>query len=177
VRPNFAQAHRLSGDVNGDPVLPRGVIVLLGLASVVVSVAGLRSVADIIGPVVLALMLTVTASPLSTWLRRHGAPAWVAAAALLATVYTVLAALGVALVLSVTRLVDLMPQYQSQRHARRCCSRSPEKDAAAADALSPLIPVPVTGMWPYRNKAISSRIPFAPGRPLPEIPAASFPLR
>ncbi|MEV4637580.1 AI-2E family transporter [Actinoplanes sp. NPDC049548] len=114
MRPNVAQVRRLAGDQNGDPVLPRGVIVLLGLASVVVSVAGLRWVADILGPVVLALMLTVTASPLSTWLRRHGAPAWAAAAALLTTVYLVLAALGVALVLSVTRLVDLMPQYQSQ---------------------------------------------------------------
>ncbi|MFI7600378.1 AI-2E family transporter [Actinoplanes sp. NPDC049681] len=106
---------RPSGGVsNGGSALPRGVIVLLGLASVVVSVAGLRSVSDILGPVVLALMLTVTASPLSTWLRGRGAPAWAAAAALIATVYLVLSALSVALVLSVTRLVDLMPQYQSQ---------------------------------------------------------------
>jgi predicted PurR-regulated permease PerM len=59
-------------------------------------------------------MLTVTASPLSSWLRRRGAPVWVAAAALLATVYLVLFGLGGALVLSATRLIDLMPQYQSQ---------------------------------------------------------------
>jgi AI-2 transport protein TqsA len=58
--------------------------------------------------------LTVTVSPLSTWLSRYGAPAWSAALALLATVYLVLFGLGGALVLSVTRLVDLMPQYQNQ---------------------------------------------------------------
>ena len=34
------------------------------MAGAVVTVAGMRSVADILGPVFLALMLTVTASPL-----------------------------------------------------------------------------------------------------------------
>jgi predicted PurR-regulated permease PerM len=99
---------------NDAGALPRGMIVLLSMAGAVVTVAGVRSVSGILGPVFLALMLTVTASPLSTWLRRHGAPAWVAAAALVATVYLVLFGLGGALVLALTRLVDLMPQYQSQ---------------------------------------------------------------
>jgi predicted PurR-regulated permease PerM len=98
----------------GAEILPRGVIVLLGLACAVVVVAGLKWTATIIAPVMLALMLTVTASPLGTWLRRRGAPAWVAALALVVTVYVVLFGLGGALVLSVTRLVDLMPQYQQQ---------------------------------------------------------------
>jgi predicted PurR-regulated permease PerM len=89
-------------------------IVLLSMAGVVVTVAGIRSVSGILGPVFLALMLTVTASPLSTWLRRHGAPDWAAAAALVVTVYLVLFGLGGALVLALSRLVDLMPQYQSQ---------------------------------------------------------------
>ena len=89
-------------------------IVLLGLAGAVVAVAGLKTVSDIIGPVFLALMLTVTASPLAGWLRRRGAPVWAAATALLVTVYLVLFGLGGALILSATRLVDLMPQYQSQ---------------------------------------------------------------
>jgi AI-2 transport protein TqsA len=95
-------------------VLPRGLIVLLGLAGVVVAVAGIRSVSAILGPVFLALMLTVTASPLSTWLRRHGAPTWAAAAALVVTVYLVLIGLGGTLMLSAARLVDLVPQYQNQ---------------------------------------------------------------
>ncbi|GAB1642211.1 AI-2E family transporter [Krasilnikovia sp. MM14-A1259] len=106
---------RLPGDVgNGGYALPRGVIVLLGLAGTVVAVAGMREVSDIIGPVFLALMLTVTASPLSTWLRRRGAPAWSAGLALVATVYAVLLGLGGALVLSVARLVDLLPHYQDK---------------------------------------------------------------
>ena len=99
---------------SGTEALPRGVIVLLGLAGAVVAVAGLRLVSHILAPVFLALMLTVTASPLGAWLRRHGAPAWAAALALVATVYLVLLGLGGAVVVSVSRLIDLMPQYQSQ---------------------------------------------------------------
>ena len=99
---------------NGAAGVPRGVIVLLGLAGAVVAIAGLKTVSDIIGPVFLALMLTVTASPLSAWLRRRGAPVWAAATALLVTVYVVLIGLGGALLLSATRLVDLLPQYQNQ---------------------------------------------------------------
>jgi predicted PurR-regulated permease PerM len=107
-------ARLLGGGTGGTDSLPRGVIVLLGLACTVVAVAGMTLVADLLAPVLLALMLTVTASPLSTWLRRHGAPAWAAGLALVATVYLVLFGLGGAVVLSATRLVDLMPQYQDQ---------------------------------------------------------------
>ncbi|PRY30852.1 putative PurR-regulated permease PerM [Pseudosporangium ferrugineum] len=99
------------GDAAG---LPRGLIVLLGLAAAVVTVAGLRIFAEILAPVLLALMLTVTASPLGTWLARSGAPAWFAALALVSTVYLVLFALGAALATSVARLVALMPRYQDQ---------------------------------------------------------------
>src|SRR5919107_5595437 len=106
--------HPAGGMGNGAAGVPRGVIVLLGLAGAVVAVAGLKTVSDIIGPVFLALMLTVTASPLSGWLRRRGAPVWAAATALLVTVYLVLIGLGGALLLSATRLVDLLPQYQDQ---------------------------------------------------------------
>jgi predicted PurR-regulated permease PerM len=111
---NGVVLRRTAGRVSSSEVLPRGVIVLLGLAGAVVAVAGLRSVSDILGPVFLALMLTVTASPLSAWLRRRGAPAWAAGLALVATVYLVLFGLGGAVVLSASRLVDLMPQYRDQ---------------------------------------------------------------
>src|SRR4051794_33825355 len=77
-RHDGAVAGELPGAGNGAGLLPRGVIVLLGLAGAVVTVAGLQSVADLLAPVFLALMLTVTASPLSTWLQRHGAPVWAA---------------------------------------------------------------------------------------------------
>ena len=94
--------------------LPRGVVILLGGASAVVVVAGVRGVADLVGPVFLALMLAVTASPLTAWLRRRGTPAWLATAGTLIAVYLVLFGIGGALVVSVARLADLMPSYQAQ---------------------------------------------------------------
>jgi predicted PurR-regulated permease PerM len=90
------------------------VIVLLGCATIVVVVAGLRGVADIVGPVFLALMLTVTVSPLTGWLRGRGVPIWLATGATLITTFAILVLLGGALVVSLYRLVDLLPEYQAQ---------------------------------------------------------------
>jgi AI-2 transport protein TqsA len=114
-RQSLRIAARGNGAAHSDPpVLPRGVIILLGLAGTVVAVAGMRGIADLLGPVLLALMLTVTVSPLTQWLRRHGTPVWLAMLATVLTVYLVLFALGGALFVSVARLIDLLPQYQAQ---------------------------------------------------------------
>jgi predicted PurR-regulated permease PerM len=52
-------------------LLPRGLIVLLGLTGLVVTVTGIRAFSGIVGPVFLALMLTVAVHPLREWLRRR----------------------------------------------------------------------------------------------------------
>jgi AI-2 transport protein TqsA len=95
-------------------MLPRGVLVLLGTACLVVVVGGMRAVAELVGPVFLALMLTVTVSPFTGWLRRRGAPVWLAATATVVTVYLGLFALGGAMAVSVARLIDLLPEYQDE---------------------------------------------------------------
>ena len=91
--------------------LPRGLIVLLGTAGAVVTVGGMRAIAGLLAPVFLALMLAVTVGPISGWLRRRGAPVWVAVLATVSTVYLLLLGLGAALAVSVARLVELMPSY------------------------------------------------------------------
>ncbi|NMM85821.1 AI-2E family transporter [Rhodococcus sp. SRB_17] len=93
--------------------LPRGVIVLLGLASLVVSVAGMRSFASVIGPVFLALMLTVAVHPLPIWLQRKGLPRWAATLIALVAVYSILNLLVLLLIISVARLGSILPDYQS----------------------------------------------------------------
>jgi predicted PurR-regulated permease PerM len=95
------------------------VLVLLGTACGVVVVGGMRGIAHLIGPVFLALMLTVTVSPIATWLRRRGAPAWAAMLAILVAANLILVALGAALVVSIAQLIDILPQYQSQFAALR----------------------------------------------------------
>lgn len=54
--------------------LPRGVIILLGLAATVIAASGLRTIADIIAPTFLALTLVITAHPLMSFLSGAGAP-------------------------------------------------------------------------------------------------------
>ena len=58
--------------------LPRGVIILIGLASAVVVMFGMRAVQEIIAPVFMALVLTITVYPIRTWMRAKGAPSWLA---------------------------------------------------------------------------------------------------
>lgn len=94
--------------------IPRGVVVLLGVASAVLTAAGLRSFADIAGPVFLALVMTIAVSPLRTLLIRRGVQRWVAALVALVTVIGFLVGLAAALALSIARLATLLPSYQGK---------------------------------------------------------------
>ena len=94
--------------------LPRGLLVLVGMAGVVVAVAGLRSASGIVGPAFLALILVITIHPLLAWLQRHRVPGWLAVALTMLVAYASLVALAAALVFSVARLATLLPSYQPQ---------------------------------------------------------------
>ncbi len=85
---------------------------LLTIASAVAFLAGMRAAAPVIGPVIVALLITIAWGPGSTWLRRHGWPP--AVAALTGIVLGVLAiALFVALVwTSLLQLQENLPGYQ-----------------------------------------------------------------
>lgn len=108
---------RIGSPVPGPPArqpVPRGVVVLLGMAGAVVAVAGMRATAGLLSPLLLALILTVTVSPVTGWLRRLGTPAWLAAVATVTILYVLLFLLAGAMVLSMARLVDLVPTYQEE---------------------------------------------------------------
>ena len=94
--------------------LPRGLLVLLSMAGVVVAVAGLRSASGIVGPAFLALMIVITIHPLLAWLQRHRLPGWLAVVLTMLVAYVSLVALAAALVFSVARLATLLPSYQPQ---------------------------------------------------------------
>ncbi|PXW34124.1 UNVERIFIED_CONTAM: putative PurR-regulated permease PerM [Williamsia faeni] len=95
-------------------LLPRGVIVLLGTAGLIVTVAGIKSFAEIVAPVMLALMLTVAVHPLPDWLRSKGMPRILALIVALITVYAVVFALVGSLVVSISQLADLLPTYTDE---------------------------------------------------------------
>ncbi|MCZ4548961.1 AI-2E family transporter [Gordonia rubripertincta] len=94
--------------------MPRGVIVLLAIAALVVTVAGIKSFSGVVGPTFLALMLTVAVHPLPGWLRRKGFPGWLALLTTLLAVWGILVALVVSLVYSVARLSTILPQYSDK---------------------------------------------------------------
>ena len=87
---------------------------LLGAAALTIVLAGMRGIQDIIGPVVLAVVLTVTLHPIRMWLEGHRLPEWAASVLMLIAVYTVLFLLTLALMVSVAQLADLIPQYTAE---------------------------------------------------------------
>lgn len=96
------------------PVLPRGLIVLLGTAGAVVTVAGMRGISELLGPVFLALMLTVAVHPLIGWLRRHGTPGWLAVTVTVVVLIGILLTLAGSLAVSIGELASLLPTYEAQ---------------------------------------------------------------
>jgi AI-2 transport protein TqsA len=93
---------------------PFAATILLGAAALTIVLTGARAIADIVGPVFLALVLTISLHPIRIWLERHRLPEWAASVVLLLAAYLVLGLLTLALIVSVAQLAELLPQYSDQ---------------------------------------------------------------
>jgi predicted PurR-regulated permease PerM len=98
---------------------PTALRLLTGAAATVIVVAGLHAAADLLGPVLLALVLTIAVAPISRWLRGRGLRPWAGIAASAITASAILVGLGLATAMAIGRLVDLLPSYQPQFEAVR----------------------------------------------------------
>ena len=98
--------------------LPRGLIIILGLAAGVVVAAGIHSIPDILGPVFMAVVLVVTVDPLRSGLIRKGAPKWLATLAVILGIYAIVIGLFAAAIVGIAQLAALMPQYADQFQAQ-----------------------------------------------------------
>ena len=87
-----------------------GILVLAGL---IVIGAGLRSAANIVGPVFLVVTLVITVAPLRGFLVRRRWPSWLASVVSLLTIYALLAMILGSVVFAAVRLVDKLPDYAS----------------------------------------------------------------
>ncbi len=94
--------------------LPRGLLILLGLAAAVIALGGMRTAAGLIGPAFLALVLTIAVHPMRGYAARLGAPAWAGTLVGIITVYVVLLLLAASLVIAVARFATLMPTYADE---------------------------------------------------------------
>jgi predicted PurR-regulated permease PerM len=83
---------------------------LLGAGAAVLVLAGVRSVAWLIGPAFLALIIVIALSPVQNWLRRHNWPAWLTTLVLVLLVVGVLVGFGLVVVVSLAKLAGLLEQ-------------------------------------------------------------------
>jgi predicted PurR-regulated permease PerM len=93
------------------PVLPRALVMLVGSASAFLVLAGLYFTAWLVGPVFLALIIVIAISPVQSWLRRRGWPAWLTTLVLVVLVVGLLLLFALVIVVSIARLAALLPQY------------------------------------------------------------------
>jgi AI-2 transport protein TqsA len=93
------------------PMIPRWLLLLVGLAAATIAVAGMRAVAWLVAPVFLALVVVVALAPVQGWLRKIGVPRWLATTVLLILVWAVLLAFVALLVISAAQLAALLPDY------------------------------------------------------------------
>ena len=87
---------------------------LFVLASMVVIAAGIKAVSSIVGPSFLVLTLVITVQPLRTILVRRRIPSWLASVVVLLSVYGLLILVLGSTVWSLTRLVNVLPEYTEE---------------------------------------------------------------
>lgn len=92
----------------------RGIVtLLLGLASLVLVVAGLRAISDLMGPILLSLFVVMVTSPLMQWLKARGVPGWLAYTLVLLGVIAVGLVLILFLAASLAQLSQELPTYRN----------------------------------------------------------------
>ncbi|MFT6393397.1 MAG: putative PurR-regulated permease PerM, partial [Ilumatobacter sp.] len=99
--------------------LPRGLIVLLTLASSFVFVAGLKAFSGTVGPAFLALVVIVVLFPIQGALTRRGAPGWLAMAVLVVASFGVIVLTLGSVAWAAVELVNLLrgDKYESELSA------------------------------------------------------------
>ena len=93
---------------------PFGLLFLLGVAALVVSFAGLKTMASVIGPTFLALSLVIAVRPIREWLVKKRVPTFLAAMITLLILIGLLVTLIGSLTYSVFALVEILPQYSQK---------------------------------------------------------------
>lgn len=92
-------------------------MILVTVAAALVAAIGIRQFSDILGPLMLALVFTVTVAPLRRVLLRRGAPKVVAMLATVVVVYLVLAAFALAAVAVAAHFATMVIDYADEFNA------------------------------------------------------------
>ena len=95
-------------------VRPFALTLLFGAAAFAIAIAATKSMSDIIGPVFLALVITISLHPIRLWLERHRTPGWVTSILMLLAAYLMIVLLVLALLVSVAQVAALLPEYTEE---------------------------------------------------------------
>jgi predicted PurR-regulated permease PerM len=98
-----------SRPVSGAP-LPRTLVVLVGAAAAVVTLAGVHAARGILGPLFLALVLTILVHPVRVRLAQR-IPGWLATGICISLGYAILLGLSISIVVAIARFAALIPAY------------------------------------------------------------------
>jgi AI-2 transport protein TqsA len=109
--PAASQPGPATGRPHRRQALPRSLVILLGAGAAVLVLAGVRSIAWLIGPAFLALIVVIAMYPVQAWLRRRRWPEWLTTLVLVILVAGLLVSFVLVVVVSLASLAGLLPQY------------------------------------------------------------------
>jgi AI-2 transport protein TqsA len=104
-------------DVTDRWALPRGLIILLGIAAALIVALGMRQFSNILGPVFMALVLSIAVHPVRGLAARYHLPAWLGMILSLIAVYAVVFGLFTILVIAGIQFASLLQSYGPQFQA------------------------------------------------------------
>lgn len=99
------------------PIWSSSSVLMMTIAATLVVAVGLRYFSGILGPLMLALVLSTAVQPVRTWTKRHGAPTWVATIAAVIAVYAIVIGMLWAMLAVGTHFYSMMTSYGPQIQA------------------------------------------------------------
>ncbi len=94
--------------------LPRGVVILVGLAAATIVSIGLSGIRSIFAPVLLTFILTICAHPVRSYVQKRGVPQGLATGLVIAVMFALLAGFTLTVIIAVGQFVGMLPHYASQ---------------------------------------------------------------
>ena len=119
----------------------RLVIYLVGAASLVLILFGIRASASVINPILLALVITITVLPIPGKLTRRGMPGWLALVLTILVVVLLLALVILTVFFSVTKLAAELPTYMAEATQQAAADSGTETSTSTTELTIQLGPV------------------------------------
>ena len=119
----------------------RLVIYLVGAASLFVILFGIRGLASVINPILLALVITITVLPIPGKLTRRGLPGWLALVLTILVVVLLLALVILTVFFSITKLSVELPTYMAEATQQAAVDSGVETTTSTTELTIQLGPI------------------------------------